>query len=181
MSKATKNERRKLMGCCEDCMFAQKREGMLGFTTYYVCTLLNQRAGDDGEYYRVSAKGSCDHFTERITFSNSNYKSNSKCYLTSACVGHLGKPDDCEELTILRVFRDLYMGNTEEGRALVKEYYEVAPKIVEKIDASKDKDKYYNRIYEKVQKCIGLIKERKYKEAQDEYILMTKTLKDELL
>lgn len=38
---------------------------------------------------------------------------------TSACVAARGLPDDCEELTQLRCFRDEILMKTEEGRKLV--------------------------------------------------------------
>lgn len=47
--------------------------------------------------------------TEDSKSSSSNNNS-SGCYLTSACVNAKGLPDDCEELTVLRNFRD---GGTE--------------------------------------------------------------------
>ena len=42
----------------------------------------------------------------------SNYgfeKYTSGCFLTTATVKYMGKPDDCYELTVLRDFRDKYM------------------------------------------------------------------------
>ena len=37
------------------------------------------------------------------------------CYLTTACVVAKNLPDDCEELTALRNFRDTYLRNHENG------------------------------------------------------------------
>lgn len=50
------------------------------------------------------------------------------CYLTTACMKHLQKDfdDNCEELTILRWFRDNFVSNDD-----VAHYYAVAPVIVE--------------------------------------------------
>ena len=62
----------------------------------------------------------------------------------------------------MRAFRDNYMRKTEEGKALVDEYYDVAPKIVEAIDASPDRDKYYQYINEVVNRCVALIGKKKY-------------------
>ena len=53
------------------------------------------------------------------------------CFLTEAVVGHRGiEADDGPTLTALRTFRDGYMQQTPERRALVERYYEIAPLIV---------------------------------------------------
>ena len=65
------------------------------------------------------------------------------CYITTAVCKYLGKSDTCEELTLLRKFRDNYMMETEQRKILVRDYYEVAPTIVEKIDNLKEKDDIY--------------------------------------
>jgi hypothetical protein len=62
----------------------------------------------------------------------------------------MGKSDTCEELNLLRKFRDDYMKNNQEGKDLVKKYYKLALGIVKRINSDKDKDKYYNYIYSKV-------------------------------
>ena len=58
------------------------------------------------------------------------------CFLTEAVVGHRGlETDDGPTLTALRSFRDGYMQETPERRALVERYYEIAPRIVAAIPA----------------------------------------------
>ena len=52
------------------------------------------------------------------------------CFLTTAVVELRGEPDGGPTLTALRAFRDGYMTRTAERRALVEEYYAIAPKIV---------------------------------------------------
>ena len=53
------------------------------------------------------------------------------CFLTEAVVGARSiEADDGPTLTVLRAFRDGYMQETPERRALVARYYEVAPRIV---------------------------------------------------
>ena len=53
------------------------------------------------------------------------------CFLTEAVVGARGiEADDGPTLTALRSFRDGYMQETPERRALVERYYEIAPRIV---------------------------------------------------
>ena len=53
------------------------------------------------------------------------------CFLTEAVVGARGiEADDGPTLTALRSFRDGYMQQAPERRALVARYYEIAPRIV---------------------------------------------------
>lgn len=58
------------------------------------------------------------------------------CFITTAVTQASGKPDDCSELQTLRKFRDEFLLATEEGTALVKHYYAIAPTIVDAIKAS---------------------------------------------
>ena len=103
------------------------------------------------------------------------------CFLTSACVTYYGKPDDCVELQTLRCFRDSYLRQTEQGQKLVNEYYEIAPRIVEKIEALTEKDIYYQYIYGVVLECVDLITQNDYETAQEKYVEMTRKLKKDLL
>ena len=58
------------------------------------------------------------------------------CFLTEAVVHHRSlEADDGPTLTALRAFRDGYMQQTPERRALVARYYEIAPRIVAAIPA----------------------------------------------
>ena len=57
------------------------------------------------------------------------------CFLTTAVVELRGEADGGPTLTALRAFRDGCMMRTAERRALVEEYYAVAPTIVAAIPA----------------------------------------------
>ena len=57
------------------------------------------------------------------------------CFLTTAVVELRGEADSGPTLTALRGFRDGYMASTAERRALVAEYYAIAPAIVAAIPA----------------------------------------------
>lgn len=52
------------------------------------------------------------------------------CFLTTAVVAMRGEADDGPTLTALRNFRDGWLAETEEGRAMIAEYYALAPGIV---------------------------------------------------
>ncbi|MBR1647213.1 MAG: zinc-ribbon domain containing protein [Selenomonadaceae bacterium] len=73
-------------------------------------------------------------------------KKNGWCFITTAVCEYLGKPDDCFELTTLRNFRDNWLALQTGGKEEIREYYEIAPKIVEKLAASDEKDSLYEKI-----------------------------------
>jgi hypothetical protein len=169
------------MGHCEDCdNFEYRCEDYDEFDRY------DYRKNWCKFYKRVvSRTGSCKMFSEALSFSNSGYKDDSPkkksddCFLTSALVSYLNKPDDCDELTTLRRFRDEYMKSTEEGTQLVDEYYKIAPIIVEKIETSGKREVYYKYINEVVERCIKLFNINENERVLNEYKFMVINLKKE--
>jgi hypothetical protein len=83
--------------------------------------------------------------------------SSSKCFLTTACVVWRGLPYDCEELLVLRRFRDSYVCAIPGGPELIAHYSAVAPALVEAIAARSDSALFYERIYEAVRTAVGAI------------------------
>ena len=175
------------MGYCKDCA-SYGVVGVIGQRGY--CSFFSKpnydRFSDKNttNYYYVLPNGSCKNFRPKNTPGSSGasgYYSNNGggCFLTSACVEYLGKADDCEELTALRTFRDGYIKSVDGGEELIGEYYAVAPKIVESINASAHKDKYYAYINEIVNKCIKLISLKENDRALIEYKFMVENLKKE--
>lgn len=162
------------MGHCRDCIYYDY-EGVDYKRDCYVhnwCSNFKMK---------VDPNATCNKFVEKATPSNSGYTGGNSggCFLTSACVEYMGKADDCEELTVLRSFRDNYLKDTTEGNELVEQYYEVAPKIVEHINVSEKKERYYKYIYSVVTNCIKLISENNYGAALSEYKNMVAGLKKE--
>lgn len=101
------------------------------------------------------------------------------CYITTATCEYLNKPDDCYELNQLREFRDNWLANQEDGKALIEQYYNTAPQIVSTINQSKNKDKIYTTIWnEYLSKCLTLIEDKRYEECKSLYIKMVEHLKD---
>lgn len=90
------------------------------------------------------------------------------CYLTTACCEHKGLPDDCEELTTLRHFRD-----THVPEDMVEEYYKFAPGIVEKIKNNKELLDY---VYSIVKQCVKDVKEGENEKALEGYKNMFRKL-----
>lgn len=106
-------------------------------------------------------------------------KSSGGCFISSACVYSKGLPDDCYELNTLRRFRDNYLANSESGRALIKEYYDFAPKLVDNINKSSNKNEVYEQLYhELVIKCVNFIDHNEFEKAQDNYIEIVTKLKN---
>ena len=69
--------------------------------------------------------------------------------------------DNCYYLDILRWFRDNYVSLEDK-----KEYYSIAPKVVETINELENSNEMYNQIYYKViQLCVRLIEYGRYDEA----------------
>ena len=93
--------------------------------------------------------------------------SSSGCYLTSACTEARGLPDDCEELTALRAFRDGYVCSQPEGESDIQHYYAVAPRIVQAIHAlGCMAQPVLDGIYQElVQPCVRLIAQQRPQEA----------------
>lgn len=92
------------------------------------------------------------------------------CFLTSACVRARGLADDCEELQTLRAFRDGWLKDQPYGPESIREYYRIAPAVVESIDASSNAVDIYNAIFERViLPCIRCIQAGRNGEAFDLY------------
>ena len=74
----------------------------------------------------------------------------SGCFLTSACVQARELPDDCEELTVLRRYRDGYLRHRPGGEEEIRQYYAIAPQIVEAVNAKGNALEIWNRVYEEM-------------------------------
>lgn len=104
------------------------------------------------------------------------------CYITTAVCRSMDKPDDCYELNTLRAYRDGYLSETEEGRLIVEEYYNIAPTIVKRIDRQEDADNIYRGIWEEyLSRCIRLIEEDEKDKCKELYISMVRSLEKEYL
>lgn len=93
--------------------------------------------------------------------------SSGSCYLTTACMKHFQDEfdDNCHELTVLRWFRDIFVSKED-----IELYYEVAPTIVENIDALDDNDKIYEYVYSNiVEACVKAIENGDYDFAYNRY------------
>lgn len=100
------------------------------------------------------------------------------CYITTAVCQSLGKGDDCYELELLRHYRDDYLLSTEEGRALVEEYYDIAPTIVTRINREEEAARIYQEIWDAYLKpCIRYMEQQEWEAGQRCYRDMALDLK----
>ena len=104
-----------------------------------------------------------------------------KCYITTACVTVKGLPDDCEELTVLRTFRDQYLLARPNGPALVEIYYRYSPSIVAAVNAQPNRLEIYTQLYEVISHCVDLIKQQENEAAYRVYVEMVLNLKRQYL
>ncbi len=101
------------------------------------------------------------------------------CYITTAVCNYQGKPDNCYELTTLRKYRDSYLMNSLEGRGLVEEYYEIAPRLVMTMGMFPEKESLYQKLYTQyLLPCIHLIESGRNEECKDLYMNMVLELKE---
>ena len=98
------------------------------------------------------------------------------CFLTTAVVERRGEPDDGPTLRLLREFRDGYMMRTPERRALVEEYYAIAPELVAAIPAD---DPEWERIAVAVGFAADAIELGAEDEAFDTYVQLVRRLKED--
>lgn len=145
----------------------------------YCCALKREKEGNssiDGDIVKRYCWGY--HYEECPRYKNRD--SSGGCFLTSACTEARGLPDDCEELTTLRVFRDGYMKSLPQGQADICQYYHTAPAIVAKIHALSNAREIFDSIYiELVLPCVELINADKNEEAYIKYRNYVKMLQEQ--
>lgn len=153
------------------CSYYEDKGGMFSFSPF--CHKKSDYVNED--VYDKYCKGY--YYSDCPIYKGSD--SSGGCYLTSACVYAKNLPDDCYELQTLRGFRDSWMQESEEGKKAVREYYEVAPKIVSAINETVNPKAIYEKIYNKmVEPCVQLIEDRKMVEAFQLYKTMVCQLKE---
>ncbi|MDY4573984.1 MAG: CFI-box-CTERM domain-containing protein, partial [Intestinibacter sp.] len=116
---------------------------------------------------------SCRESKKTSSHSGNTGNSGSSCFITTAVCEYYGKDDNCEELTILREYRDYWLINQADGEELIREYYNCAPSIVSLLKKSDSYAKYCEELMGKyIKPCVELIKCNKYLECKNLYIDM---------
>ena len=116
--------------------------------------------GNDSDWHR-SESGS------RENPSTGEVQSNGGCYLTSACMKFYQEnfDDNCYELFVLRWFRDNYVSKKD-----IKDYYNIAPRIVNEINKLNEAGMVYDYVYDNiVDYCVKELECGNYNEAYDRY------------
>ena len=102
------------------------------------------------------------------------------CYITTATCEEYGKPDDCYELISFRKFRDNWLINQPDGKALIDRYYKTAPAIVERINKQPDRTDIYrhlNNTY--LSQCLKYIERGENEKCKELYVNMMEFLYEE--
>lgn len=104
------------------------------------------------------------------------------CYITTAVCEGLNKGRDCEELQLLKQYRDEYLAGTEEGNALITEYYDIAPTIVKRMEKEADRDEKYQYLWEHyIKDCVSMVRTERFEECRSTYEQMMEELRAEYL
>ncbi len=104
------------------------------------------------------------------------------CYITTAVCQSLHKGEDCEELNIIKDFRDHYLSATEEGKALIEEYYDIAPTLVKRIAKDADAQTKYAFLWNTyLAPCVAFIQAGRPEECKETYRHMVEELKKEYM
>lgn len=128
--------------------------------------------------YREPSYASPRTYSSPTTTSTPKKKKSSLCFITTAVCKYFNKPDDCYELTTLRKFRDTWLIGQSDGKALIEEYYAIAPDIVNAIDGYSKNDETYMHIWSNyIEPCIKLIELGANETCKKLYIEMVNELK----
>lgn len=100
------------------------------------------------------------------------------CYITTAVCRGLQKTEDCRELDLLKNYRDEYLLKQEDGEAVIKEYYDIAPTIIKRIEKEGAPEAEYQYLWEHYLKfCVSLIEAGKTEECREVYEEMVEELR----
>lgn len=124
--------------------------------------------------YNSNSTRTDNSFRTNSSSTGSNFNG-SFCFITTAVCEYYGKPDNCEELELLRNYRDSWLMHQVGGKELVQIYYNSAPLIVSKLKASMFYGDYCQVLMEKyIKPCIQYINSGRYEECKELYISMVK-------
>lgn len=104
------------------------------------------------------------------------------CFITTAICARDGKPDDCEELTAFRTFRDSYLMACPDGPALIERYYDIAPGILLHLDLAQDSDKLYAKLKQQyLMPCYEDLQKGHLRRCKARYTRMVRSLEKKYL
>ncbi len=104
------------------------------------------------------------------------------CFVTTAVCQGLHKPQDCRELNLMKRYRDEYLLNLEEGDALIREYYDIAPTIVKRIAREASPEEKYLYLWNTyISKCVAFVEKNENEQCRHLYEAMVSELKEEYM
>ncbi len=106
---------------------------------------------------RMWANGFEGYYLVPIT-AGPNQNDGGNCFLTTACVEMMGLPDNCEELTVLRAFRDQFLLNQPNGQNLFALYYHYSPLILAAIKRDEEEEEWLKTMYKTIGECVAAVK-----------------------
>lgn len=92
----------------------------------------------------------------------SNSETRRGCFITTACCEYHGMDDHCPMMETMRDFRDRYMVGDRSSD--LKQYYSLAPQIIDKI-AERKAEEEYNTIYGELKRAVSEIEDGNDQEA----------------
>lgn len=99
------------------------------------------------------------------------------CFLTTATCLALGKEDDCEELIAFKRYRDEHLIYDKDGANLIREYYRIAPFILQSIDKQMSPNMIFQKLYDEyIVVVYEYLKRKDYVNAKATYISMVENL-----
>ena len=123
------------------------------WNNHYACRK-SQKDVDDDIYYKYCKNydySDCPIYKQELP-------TDSGCFLTTACIKARNLPDDCYELNIMRKYRDSYLITLPTGKEDIMHYYEIAPLIVNRIEAREDSVLIFCKLYDElVLPCVRLL------------------------
>ncbi len=134
------------------------------------------------EHFSGSSNNTTSSQSSHYSSSTSGSNKTGWCFITTAACEHFGKTDDCYELTMLRHFRDGWLAVQPDGENLIREYYRIAPQIVETLNTSEQREAIYRDIWEHyIMPCVHLIEQDAYEHCCKLYKKMVNDLKQAVL
>jgi len=147
---------------------------------YLISGAPNGRPSDDSKSsaYDKGLSGKQLDSDKRSSDSNG---SDGGCYLTTACIRTMNLPDNCLELTVLRNFRDNILIPNARSKQAVREYYRIAPEIVQAVNEQDNSEKIWQSVYFDIKKAVSLVLNNDFEQAFKHYQQMTLGLKEKFL
>jgi hypothetical protein len=105
-----------------------------------------------------------------------NFRANKGCFVTTACCGAVGLPDDCWELESLRRFRDEVLVTMPGGPADIAHYYIVAPTLCDRIAVDEGRDRALELYFYYILPCVLLYHAGLYSAVRTRYTQMLRSL-----